>query len=210
MIILSPDVADEEIGPAVDRVSGYISDAGGTIQEVLNDSPWGRRRLAYPIRHAGRDMRDGFYAVYHFTLAPDSVQDVEREIKLNDQIMRYLVVQHKQPVTPEAPAEAAPPEEAESGETAEATTEPAATQPTTEESAEAPAAGEAASANGAVAAEAAPTQPEANPAAAEAATVPATSPETAPEAAAGEVAAATTPAGEQPPAASPEAPAEED
>ena len=91
MTIIHPEVPEDELGAAMDRVAGYVTDAGGTVNEVLRDSPWGRRRLAYPIRHNSRDVRDGFYTVYHFDLAPAKIDDVERELKLNTQVIRYLI-----------------------------------------------------------------------------------------------------------------------
>ena len=91
MTILHPEVPEEEISGDLERISGYISGAGGTVTETLRESPWGRRRLAYAIRHGGRDLRDGYYTVFHFELAPSRVGEVEREIKLNDRIIRYIV-----------------------------------------------------------------------------------------------------------------------
>ena len=100
MTILSPDVPEDDIASETERVGSYITSASGELQETLTDSPWGRRRLAYPIRHAGRDVRDGFYTVYHFGIEPSHVRDVERELKLNTSVMRYLVTRHE-PVPPE-------------------------------------------------------------------------------------------------------------
>lgn len=107
MTVLSPDVPEAEIAGMLDRIGGYVSQAGGTVREVLRESPWGRRRLAYPIRHGGRDVRDGFYTVYHFDLAPSQVTEVERELKLNDQIIRYLLLQYSPPPVDEKAVEAA-------------------------------------------------------------------------------------------------------
>jgi small subunit ribosomal protein S6 len=105
MTVLAPDVPEDQIGPAVEQIRGYIADAGGDIAEVLQDSPWGRRRLAYPIRHNGHDVRDGYYTVFHFDLEPGRVADVEREILLNDQIIRYLVTVYTAPApSPEGEA----------------------------------------------------------------------------------------------------------
>jgi small subunit ribosomal protein S6 len=92
MVIFLPELADEDLTAQLDRASGYITAVGGTIKEVLTDSPWGRRRLAYPIRFNSQDFRDGFYAVYHFDLVPSAMADIERELKLDTRIMRYLVV----------------------------------------------------------------------------------------------------------------------
>lgn len=94
MTIFSPDVAEDEIQTSIDDVLGYITAASGENVDFNRDSPWGRRRLAYPIRHESRDVRDGFYTLYRFDIAPHRVIDVEREIKLNDRIMRYLLTQY--------------------------------------------------------------------------------------------------------------------
>lgn len=119
MTVFSPDVAEDEIQATIEAVVGYISGASGENVEFNRDSPWGRRRLAYAIRHASRDVRDGFYTLFHFEVAPHRVIDIEREIKLNDRIMRYLLTQYTpRPVdesaTAEAPSEASA--EATSGE----------------------------------------------------------------------------------------------
>lgn len=101
MTVLSPDVPEDDITGVLDAISGYVTDAGGTVQGVQRDSPWGRRRLAYPIRHAGRDVRDGYYTLYHLELAPSRVADVERDLKLNTQVIRYLVTHYTpKPIDP--------------------------------------------------------------------------------------------------------------
>lgn len=109
MTILTPDVPEEEIGGAVEQIAGYITTAGGSVSETLRESPWGRRRLAYPIRHSGRDVRDGFYTVYHFEIEPGKIEDVERELRLNDLVIRYLVT-HFTPKPVEELAESEPAE----------------------------------------------------------------------------------------------------
>lgn len=92
MAIFLPELADEDLTAQLDRAGEYITNVGGMVKEVLTDSPWGRRRLAYPIRFNSEDFRDGYYAVYHFDLVPSAVSDVERELKLDTRVMRYLVV----------------------------------------------------------------------------------------------------------------------
>jgi small subunit ribosomal protein S6 len=112
MTVFSPDVPEDEIQGTIDRVVGYITTASGELVDVNRDSPWGRRRLAYPIRHASRDVRDGFYTLYHFLVAPHRVEDIERELRLNDRVIRYLVTQHTpKPIDETAPA----PESTEAG-----------------------------------------------------------------------------------------------
>lgn len=101
LFILHPDVSEEDLQPALDRVTGHITTAGGEVTETLRDSPWGRRRLAYPIRFAGRDLRDGYYTVFHFSLAPAQIVEMERELKLNTQVIRYMVTSYEEkPLNP--------------------------------------------------------------------------------------------------------------
>ena len=103
MTILHPDVAEESLQGELDRISGFITAAGGELIETLQDSPWGRRRLAYPIRSGGRDVRDGYYTVWHFTLGPTRVDDLERELKLDTQLIRYIVLSWEPtPIDPKA------------------------------------------------------------------------------------------------------------
>ncbi|MCA9863560.1 MAG: 30S ribosomal protein S6 [Thermomicrobiales bacterium] len=92
MTILHPEVAEEALPGELDRISGYISAVGGELIESLQESPWGRRRLAYPIRSGGRDVRDGYYTVWHFESAPTQLTELERELKLNTQVIRYILL----------------------------------------------------------------------------------------------------------------------
>jgi small subunit ribosomal protein S6 len=104
MIIVAPDVPEDELPAIIDRVGGFITATGGTLTETLRESPWGRRRLAYAIRHESRDVRDGFYTVYHFDAPPGSISEIERELRLTDKVMRFLVTHYTpQPVTEQAP-----------------------------------------------------------------------------------------------------------
>jgi small subunit ribosomal protein S6 len=123
MTVFSPDVPEDEIQGTIDRVVGYITTATGELVDVSRDSPWGRRRLAYPIRHASRDVRDGFYTLYHFLVAPHRVEEIERELRLNDRVMRYMVTQY----TPRPVEETAPTAEVTEG----AEAPPAETEPVT-------------------------------------------------------------------------------
>ncbi len=144
MTVFLPDMPEEDNQAQIDRVSSYVSPAGGTVKEVLTDSPWGRRRLAYIIRFNNVDFRDGFYTVYHFDAEPSIVSNIERELKFDTNTMRYLLV-HDDPKagerlpTPEgaeaaAQSEAADTAAASSQEVADA--EPAAQSSSAESAAE--------------------------------------------------------------------------
>ncbi len=92
MTILLPDMADEDTQAALDKVRGYITDVNGEISEANTESPWGRRRLAYTIRHESVDYRDGFYVLIRFSAQPTAISDIEREMKLDTRVIRYLLV----------------------------------------------------------------------------------------------------------------------
>jgi small subunit ribosomal protein S6 len=127
MVITTPEGTPEELVGVVDQITGYVEAAGGTILRANYDSPWGRRRLSYPIRHESQDVRDGFYTLVHLQIEPDKVSTIERDLKLNERLMRYLVLQlASEPVFPEPVAEETEGEEAtdhaEGGEPADAST----------------------------------------------------------------------------------------
>jgi len=90
MTILAPDVPEDELAPSLDAIGAYITTAGGEIVHISRESPWGRRRLAYSIRYAGRDVRDGFYTLWYFDAEPQAIATIERELRLNDRVIRYL------------------------------------------------------------------------------------------------------------------------
>ena len=91
MTILSPDVADDAVMEQLEVITGYVRTAGGSVYQALYEAPWGRRRFAYPIRHNGRDVRDGFYSVVHFDLVPSQVFEVERDLKLDERVLRFML-----------------------------------------------------------------------------------------------------------------------
>ncbi len=92
MAIFHPQLADEDLGGAIDQVAGYVTNAGGEVTGTARENPWGRRRLAYPIRVNGQDVRDGFYVLYNFNVDARRVADLERSLKLNDRVIRHIIV----------------------------------------------------------------------------------------------------------------------
>ena len=138
MSIAVPDGTPEELIETADAVAGYVTAAGGRVLRSSNDSPWGRRRLAYPIRHDSTDLRDGFYTLYHFEIQPEGIESIEREIRLNERIIRHLLLQlDSEPIFVEETEEGAE-GAAEGGEATEASAAAATEAPAAAE--EAPAA----------------------------------------------------------------------
>jgi len=153
MVIFHPELSEEDLVSEGGKVEAHINGVDGSIRLVNREAPWGRRRLAYPIRNGGRDIRDGVYVLYYFTAESGKIEEIEREIKLQDRIIRYLLTQQTTPLMEPAPAEG---EEAAEGAAQEA---PAGAEEAPSAEAEAPAGAEAESS---AAAEApASTEPEA-------------------------------------------------
>jgi small subunit ribosomal protein S6 len=66
-------------------VTRAIVNAGGGLSKI---SPWGKRRLAYPIQH----HRDASYFLIHFDIEPAAVREIERSLLISEEILRHLVV----------------------------------------------------------------------------------------------------------------------
>lgn len=90
MIVVAPTVTEEGLPAVVERVNGLIESHNGTVESYTYDSPWGRRRLAYPIQK----FRDAFYVLYYFDMEPRSVDDLDRDIRLDSTIIRHLIVKY--------------------------------------------------------------------------------------------------------------------
>ncbi len=86
--IVRPDLDEDQIRGVVDGITSRINSSGG---EVIATFPWNpaRRRLAYPIN----DFGDGFYVTTTFRFAPDGIKELERGIRLNENLLRFLIVQ---------------------------------------------------------------------------------------------------------------------
>lgn len=122
MIVVAPTVGEDGLPAVVERVSNYVTEKGGEIESVNHDSPWGRRRLAYEIQN----FQDAFYVLYYFHIEPRFIDEIERDLRLEEVVIRHLLVRYdpltervvKQPkpgreVTPAAAeAEATPPADA--------------------------------------------------------------------------------------------------
>lgn len=92
LTIFHPQLPEEELNGTIAQVAGYVTNAGGAIAGTVRENPWGRRRLAYPIRHEGQDLRDGFYVLYTFNVDAGHITDLERSLKLNDRVLRHIIV----------------------------------------------------------------------------------------------------------------------
>lgn len=85
VFIITPVVEDENIQDVVDRVRGWLQADGGGVTKV---DVWGRRQLAYPIQK----FNEGTYVLLNAQLKPDALNELERNLKLDTSIIRYLLV----------------------------------------------------------------------------------------------------------------------
>ncbi len=92
MYIIDPTIGgDEEYASIMEQVTTSITNAGGTLSDGEVIGPTGRRKLAYAIRHNGQDLTEGFYAIVRFSAQPQQIGQIERALKLNEPIVRYLL-----------------------------------------------------------------------------------------------------------------------
>ena len=98
LFIVSPlRSSEEEIANTINRVRQSIAGAGGEMTDVDQSPPWGRRKFAYPIREyaegeaSRRPFNEGIYVLCHFNLASTRIPEIERALKLNDSVLRYLL-----------------------------------------------------------------------------------------------------------------------
>jgi small subunit ribosomal protein S6 len=85
MIILDPELEERTVQPSLDQFLGVITSTGGTVEKV---DVWGKRRLAYGI-----DKKfEGIYAVVNLTSDPDPVKELDRQLNLNEAILRTKIL----------------------------------------------------------------------------------------------------------------------
>ena len=89
----------------VEKYTELLKQNGGEIEKV--DETWGKRRLAYPIN----DMLEGWYVLVTFKAEGELPKEIERNLEINDKILRYLIIkleEKKQSVKPRAARPMAP------------------------------------------------------------------------------------------------------
>ncbi len=89
MVILDPDLEERTISPSLDQFLGVIRQGGGSVEKV---DVWGRRRLSFEI-----DKKvEGIYAVIELQAEPAAVQELDRQLNLNESVLRTKVLRPDQ------------------------------------------------------------------------------------------------------------------
>lgn len=85
--ILNPNLTEEQETAVVEKISSIITSASGEIVEL---NRWGKKRLSYEIG----DFKEGNYIVLKFRSLPDQAAEVGRILKIQDEVLRSLVVRN--------------------------------------------------------------------------------------------------------------------
>ena len=85
MYIVKPELDDQAVQQEIEKVGQLIQTNGGQVKKV---TPWGKRRLAYTVK----DQREGHYVVEEFDLDQAKVAEVERVLRISDNVFRHLLV----------------------------------------------------------------------------------------------------------------------
>ena len=85
MVILDPEIDERTVAPSLDKFLNVIRTDGGSIDNI---DIWGRRRLAYEINK----KTEGIYAVVNFTAESKSTDELDRQLKLSEAVMRTKVL----------------------------------------------------------------------------------------------------------------------
>ena len=85
MVILDPSLEERTVQPSLDKYLNVVRNDGGTVESV---DVWGRRRLAYEIKKNA----EGIYAVINLNAEPATVKELDRQLTLNESVLRTKVM----------------------------------------------------------------------------------------------------------------------
>ncbi len=85
VVIIHPDLDDEAIEQALDRIRGWITDGGGSVDTT---DKWGKRRLSYEIQK----QNEGIYYLLDVSMLPTSVAELEKNMMILEPVMRHMIV----------------------------------------------------------------------------------------------------------------------
>ncbi|GAA1317142.1 MULTISPECIES: 30S ribosomal protein S6 [Actinocatenispora] len=85
MVILDSDLEERTVAPSLDQYLNVIRNSGGSVEKT---DVWGRRRLAYEINK----KTEGIYAVIDLSAEPAAVAELDRQLRLNESVLRTKVL----------------------------------------------------------------------------------------------------------------------
>jgi small subunit ribosomal protein S6 len=85
LFIVKPDAPEEEIDQFIEQMKSVVTSPGGSVDKA---EKWGKRRLAYKVDK----YREGFYVLFQFNAAPETVKEFERRLRVSDLVIKFLTV----------------------------------------------------------------------------------------------------------------------
>jgi small subunit ribosomal protein S6 len=85
VVIVHPDLDETAVNSVVEKVKGWITEAGGSVAKV---DMWGRRRMAYAIRK----QHEGQYVMFQAEIAPSFSAELERNLRFLEPVMRFMLI----------------------------------------------------------------------------------------------------------------------
>ena len=85
VLVISPEVTEEEFEATIDNISRFITGNGGIISDIER---WGKRRLAYPIKN----YTEGSYTLARFKLRPAFGKELEANLHISEEVLRHLLI----------------------------------------------------------------------------------------------------------------------
>jgi small subunit ribosomal protein S6 len=101
LVVLHPDLPEAQVRETIDRARRLIEEGGGQVHAMQE---WGMRELAYPIRKLNR----GYYVLAEYDASADVVRELERTLKIADEILRFISVANVATKASERPGKARP------------------------------------------------------------------------------------------------------
>ena len=89
MVILDPELEERTVEPSLDTYLNIVRKEGGTVEKL---DIWGRRKLAYDVKKKS----EGIYAIIDLTATPAVVKELDRQLTLNESILRTKVIRPDQ------------------------------------------------------------------------------------------------------------------
>lgn len=103
MLLLDAELTDERQNEIVTRARQLVEQRGGSWQ---NHEPWGRRKLAYEIRH----KPEAFYHLLHLDCDAETLEELTRVLKITDGVVRHMAVRRPAAAPPRPPQRPSQPE----------------------------------------------------------------------------------------------------
>ncbi|MBI3581349.1 MAG: 30S ribosomal protein S6 [Nitrospinae bacterium] len=87
VFIVEPDKTEDQVVKLAEDLKAFIEKEGGVVEHI---EQWGKKKLAYSVgKH-----RYGYYTMFHYTISGPTVAKVERNLKLNESVVKYVTLSH--------------------------------------------------------------------------------------------------------------------